>query len=189
MTQANNKNSDILKNIIFTDSDGLADNTLPAFVIIEVGRESILDGNLALTLDKLHVLTDSVEKVRLYQEKVFFTVAGYDTDPRELIEIPEVRAFFSKLVKEWPHWLWFLNRESGCLTLLFSLLCEVKVVRTRKNYQMGDFIQYEIADTTHMLDILRVMAERSEVLFTIYDIPKEEAIQSYRSARSVLTNQ
>ena len=34
-------------------------------------------------------------------------VEGYDDDPRELYEIPEVRWFFSSLHRAWPHALYF----------------------------------------------------------------------------------
>ena len=52
-----------------------------------------------------------------YRESLVFIVCGYDEDPRELAEIPQVRAFFARLVQEWPHWLWFLARGVGVVGL------------------------------------------------------------------------
>lgn len=58
-----------------------------------------------------------------------FTVVDYDEDPREIYEIPEVRAFYAKLWEAWPYWFYFCNLESGEMLGLVSCVVphEIKV--------------------------------------------------------------
>ena len=53
-----------------TDADGLADNPDPAFIVLDIRRRDIETGNIASALERLHVLTDSAENMRLYRESL-----------------------------------------------------------------------------------------------------------------------
>lgn len=53
--------------------------------------------------------------------RILFTVHGYEDDPRELFEIPEVRKFYAELNRIWPCWLYFSDPlHPDCLR---SLVC------------------------------------------------------------------
>lgn len=116
-------------NIIYADADDFANNSDPAIVFLQISKESIESGNISSTLEKLHVLTDSAENARLYRDSLVLLVEGFDSDPRELMEIAEVRLFFHRLTEDWPHWFWYLNREMGGISLVVSLLCEIRGLR------------------------------------------------------------
>jgi Chlororespiratory reduction 6 len=51
-------------------------------------------------------------------------ISGYEDDPRELWEVPEVRRWFSRFVAAVPHLLMFLSPEWGSSKLYFALLLE-----------------------------------------------------------------
>jgi hypothetical protein len=40
-----------------------------------------------------------------------FCIEGYDSDPREIHLIPEVRRFYSAFHEAWPYWLYFCNLD------------------------------------------------------------------------------
>jgi hypothetical protein len=160
-----------------TDADGLADNTDPAILVLDIRRRDIETGNIASALERLHVLTDSAEKMRLYRESLFFQVSGYDHDPREVPEIPEVRAFFRRLTAEWPHWLWFLHRGIGAISLLLTLLCKVRVVRGRE----GSF-GTEFESMAELQNTLVDLFDRGNALFAAYAVTNLEAAESADSA-------
>ena len=162
--------------ILLTNADGFADNDEPAIVILTIARQDIEPRNLASALERLHVLTDSRENVIRYRESVLFQVEGYDADPRELQEIPEVRDYFRALTAEWPHWIWFLHRGIGAVALRIALLCEVSVLRGPDNQRATAFKSMEeIRDV--MLDLL----SRGLVLFDTYDINRNELDDSAMS--------
>jgi hypothetical protein len=114
---------------LLTDADGLASNRSPALVVLQVTRREIETGYIASVTERLQILVDSPANVRLYRECLLLEVTGYDNDPRELVEIDEVRRYFKRLAQEWPFWLWFLMRSVGAIPLLVALLCRVTVIR------------------------------------------------------------
>lgn len=59
--------------------------------------------------------------LRQLRSKISIIVAGYDDDPRELYEIPEVRSYFQTLQRNWPYGLYFFDREVKTAHLL--VLC------------------------------------------------------------------
>lgn len=150
-----------------TDADGLANNTAHALLILEITRKEIESGCFASVLERLHVMTDSKQNVLRYRESLTFMVDGYNTDPRELFEIPEVRIFFGLLVAEWPHWIWFLTRGAGSIGLLMAILCQVSVVRG-KNNELGT----EFADKKELQNVFTGLLKRGNALFQAYNIPE-----------------
>lgn len=162
--------------LTFTDAEGLAHNTDEALIVLDITRHEIESGNIASMLERLHVLTDSAENVRRYREALVFQIAGYDSDPRELPEIPEVRAFLRHLAAEWPHWIWFLHRSIGALGLLFALLCDVRVLRQSESYGT------EFVDDAQLVEAVTDLLDRGNALFTAYGISEGEAADSAESA-------
>jgi hypothetical protein len=51
-------------------------------------------------------------------------VDGYNDDPRELFEVPEVRAYIKRLDQAWPYWFFFLSQADESIKLLESCLCD-----------------------------------------------------------------
>jgi hypothetical protein len=160
---------------LLTDSTTFSDLAeLPSegqeMIVLHIGRKDIESGNMAHALDSLNVLVENAENVRRYRESLIFIVDGYDDDPRALPEIPEVRAYFQAMVKEWPYWLWFQVRGMGAIALLFSLLCKVRIFQAAD----GGF-------GTEFLDLKQVGAvaydlfTRSNPLFDAYGITLAEA--------------
>lgn len=75
------------------------------------------------TLDTLQSVLADAETVRLFQGRVDVSFEGWDDDPRELYEIPEVRTFLHRLDDEWPYWLYFLSTELETLRIITFCLC------------------------------------------------------------------
>lgn len=121
-----------MPNIRYGSADDISvDPDGPTFVLLEIARDNIEAGRVSSAL--VYALTDSREHLLAYHESISFSISGYDHDPRELPEIPEVRRFMSQLAQEWPHWIWFLLRGAGSIPLLMSLLCDVDVIRNPDN--------------------------------------------------------
>lgn len=161
--------------VVVTDAAGFAHNVEPALIMLEISKADVDSGNLASALDRLHILTDSAENTRLYRESLTFSVCGYDNDPRELVEIPEVREFFQKLTAEWPHWLWFLVHGFGSIGLLMALLCKVRVIHATDSYGTEFESKAEVANK------MRDLFFRGNALFVAYGITKQESDESAAS--------
>jgi len=88
---------------------------------VVVDRGDVEAGNIQPTLNVLCRLLADAATVREYRQRVDVSFHGYDTDARELFEIPEVRRFVAALDDAFPYWLYFLSRE--CLGLQAIALC------------------------------------------------------------------
>ena len=162
--------------VIRTDADGFSHNEEPAILILEISRKEIESMNFTSSLERLMVMADSRENALCYKESLLLQIRGYDSDRRELCEIPEVRRFFARLVNEWPHWMWFLSREIGMIGLLMSLICEVTVHRSHGQFGI------EFTEPFKMYGKLNDLLHRGAPLFMAYDIPMSEAEASAESA-------
>ena len=159
-----------------TDADGLASFTDAAMLVLYLSREEVESANVASALERLHIIVDTRESAMRYRESLVFIVCGYDEDPRELAEIPQVRAFFARLVQEWPHWLWFLARGVGAIGLFMSLLCRVKIHRSPGHYGT------EFEDLAEVGAVMGDLFERGNAMFYAYGITTEQADASAESA-------
>ena len=163
--------------IKIADADGLADNDQEAFVVLMITKEEVISQNIASALERLHVMTDSKQNVLRYRERLAVVVEGYDQDARELAEVPEVRAFFKKLVDAWPHWLWFLARGAGAVALVVSLLCTVQIHRKK-----GVVVGTEFINLREMFKCAIDLFARGNAMFEAYKIDAALAKASADSA-------
>jgi TPR repeat protein len=91
------------------------------FVVLDFDRGDIEAGD---TSDVMAVLKQLLERdaATKFCERVDLCCSGYDSDSRELWEIPEVRAFVQKLDQQFPYWCYFLSRNGeGLMWLTYCL--------------------------------------------------------------------
>lgn len=163
-----------------SDSDGLASNNEPALVVMSISRDEVEKKRIASTLEKLMTMSDSKEKVMLYKDSLALLFEGYDEDARELVEIPEVRAFMKELLTEWPYWMWYLARFSGDIQRLMGCLCEISTVRR------GGRFGFMFRDYDEVQKVIREMHNRSRFLYSLYEIDEQLVQESIYSFVEVL---
>lgn len=76
----------------------------------------------------LNKLVESREALEASNGTLALLISGYDEDPRELHEIPEVRAYFKQLDALFPYWFHVCVRIENTLQLLLTLLIELTPV-------------------------------------------------------------
>jgi len=165
------------------DTESLYDLEEPVIVLLQISREEIERQYIGSVLERLLALTDSKELMLRYRERLIFTVAGYDSDPRELAEIEPVRDFFKRLTQQWPHWLWFLSRDFGSIGLLLALLIKVDITRE------GGGIRTRFVSEKEQKQVLFDLFSRGNALFRAYDLPVEECDKSADSALASIYRQ
>lgn len=95
----------------------------PDFMFVVVPREDVFSGDLGETLGVLRYLATATEALTTYRERVDIRFDGFDEDPRELWEIPEVRSFVERLDEQFPFWLYFMSRHgTGLIAILRCFL-------------------------------------------------------------------
>lgn len=167
--------------VIELDPAGLAANTDPGLLALVITRQEIESGSLGSVIERLHILTDSAENVERYGSSMIFIVTGYDHDPRELPQIPEVVAYFRALTASWPHWLWFLAPGVGAITLLFAMLCgcETRVDQAQRHTTY-------VTETEALKSVFIDLMNRGLPLFTTYAVDVQEVKRVFEAALSEL---
>lgn len=92
-------------------------------IIIMISRLQIEAGDMPSVLKQLKILLASREDCWLYRGQASLVVEGYEDDPRELVDILEVRLFLRDFSVQWPYWAFFFNQLDDSIILLGSCVC------------------------------------------------------------------
>lgn len=92
-------------------------------IILMISRIAVEQNDLAQVLGQLRLLSATREDCWLYRGQLSIAFDGYDSDARELIDIPELRFFVTGLHAAWPHWAFFLNQLDHTINLWVACLC------------------------------------------------------------------
>jgi hypothetical protein len=127
----------VIMPITLTDGASFDANAhLGDFIVVQFSRAEVERGLIGDALDRLRLISDDREKFCRFENSVAFTFEGYDQDPREVQEIPEVVTFFRTLTEQWPYWLHFIQRdiqEQDQLSLVLKLLNDCEIVSFSAN--------------------------------------------------------
>ena len=118
-------------------------------VVLMISRQDVEAGDVLPAVDRLHALLNTPEAIWRYRGQMALAVNGYNDDPRELVDIAEVRTFLRELDRHWPYWAFFFNQLDGSITLLVACLCGAfypggGVVEIDKE-KVGQFLQRGLA--------------------------------------------
>ena len=89
-------------------------------VVLLISRREVEQADLASVLSRLKVFLATREDAWRYHGQMTLVVDGYNHDPRELVDVPEVRTLLRRLEAEWPYWAYFFNQVDDSIKLLLS---------------------------------------------------------------------
>lgn len=89
-------------------------------VVLMISRREVEAKDLASVVSRLKVFLATREDAWRYRGQMTLVVDGYNQDPRELVDIPEVRALLRDLEAAWPYWAYFFNQVDDSIKLLLS---------------------------------------------------------------------
>ena len=93
-------------------------------VVIQIMRESVMDCDPSYMLELLKSITSTREQVVAYEGRITFYFDGWDDDPRETAEIPEIRAYFTALTEKFPYWMHYAEKAGDTFMHVMRLLCK-----------------------------------------------------------------
>jgi hypothetical protein len=89
-------------------------------VVLLISRREVEQADMPSLLSRLKVFLATREDAWRYRGQMTLVVDGYNNDPRELVDIPEVRSLLRDLEAEWPYWAFFFNQVDDSIKLLLS---------------------------------------------------------------------
>jgi hypothetical protein len=111
------------------------------------------------------------------QGKVELIISGYDDDPRELYEIPEVRKFIQAADRELPDLFFFARNEEPSFSLQLFALCQAEVEVIGQDSEgkkktvsvelssLGSFVERHCYALNDLCDKIKMPMEDQEELF------------------------
>lgn len=94
-------------------------------VVLEVTKEMVLTKDHSAVMDVLMPMVVTKEAIKQSEGKVIFLFDGWNDDPREIYQIPELVFWFRSLRQQFPYLLHVTPKERIPLTNLFFLLCRI----------------------------------------------------------------
>jgi len=98
-------------------------------IIYDVSKKEIVKCNISKVVDLINDMKNTMS-FKGSNEKLNICFSGYDDDPREIYNIPEIREYMKKLVTTKPYLPYFLTKEKNTRVLIMSCICDVEVLRT-----------------------------------------------------------
>jgi hypothetical protein len=128
-------------------------------LVLMSSRAEVEAGDVAHASGMLQKLLKPENAKRL-KGRLVFGIRGYDDDPRELFEVPEVRTWMEELDCEFPYWFYFmgLGPRSTLAFVAFSL-CRWEKVTGGKLIVPADLQAFLI---THFAAMNRLAASLGE---------------------------
>ena len=95
------------------------------YIVLQIAQEAIQNCDTSEYVTLLHGITGSLQSFESAFQKYVLLISGYDDDPRELYQIPEVVSFIKDLNSKLPFWLYFVNTaDKRFFSWMIACLCQ-----------------------------------------------------------------
>jgi len=123
-----------------------------SYVILSVPRELVEAKETEWFLQRVIQLTSVSRIARKMQGKVDLVVEGYESDPRALWDIEEVRRWFAAVDRSRVPWFWLLSTRpaAGGLRTVASCLCRLERSSGLVTANNDDAIQFVFQNFTRL---------------------------------------
>ena len=133
------------------------------YTVLQISQEAIQNCETSEYVTLLHGATGTVQSFESAFQKYVFLISGYDDDPRELYQIPEVVSFIKDLNSKLPFWLYFANTADkrffswmiACLCQAMSLDQDDETIYADFNAEAyNNFIEYQFSNIVKLMTSL-----------------------------------
>jgi len=135
------------------------------YTVLQISQEAIQNCDTSEYVTLLHGITGSLQSFEAAFQRYVFLISGYDDDPRELYQIPEVVSFIKDLNSKLPFWLYFVNTSDkkffswmiACLCQAMSLDQDEETIYADFNAEAyNDLIEYQFSNIVKLMSGLEM---------------------------------
>lgn len=137
-------------------------------VVIEFSRTDIEANYLDTALARLQVLVDDKEAADKWEGCATFFFSGWDDDPRETAEIPELRQWFGRLSRAFPYWFHVCEKEGDTVAHVFRLLCTGHIECVNDGV-----VGWRFEDLQQLSGTMQVLFNHQNALYERLGLPEE----------------
>ena len=140
----------------------------PDRVIVEFSRKDVEAGYIDTALARLQILVEDKASAEQWEGCVTFFFSGWDNDPRETAQIPEIRHWFAKLSKAFPYWFHICEKEGDTVTHVFRLLCSGHIESIKEG-----MVGWRFDDLSNVSAIMRTLFNHQNSLYERLGLSEE----------------
>jgi hypothetical protein len=149
----------------------------PTHFCLKASRAEVESTESSLAVNSLCEMLAPRECVRL-RRKLIFAIDGYDDDPRDLWEFPEVRQWICDVDRQWPYWFFFmdLGPQSTLAMVTFCACPWTKIPGGKKidDAHLLPFVKRRLAAMDQLCckigDPIETRSQMSEDIFRFYGL-------------------
>ena len=110
-------------------------------IVLQISQEAIQNCDTSEYVTLLHGgATGSLQSFEDAFQKYVLLISGYDDDPRELYQIPEVVSLIKDLNSKLPFWLYFVNTsDKKFFSWMIACLCQAMSLDQDEETIYADF--------------------------------------------------
>jgi hypothetical protein len=128
-------------------------------LVLWASRAEVEAGDISHALTKLRKLLKPEIANRL-KGRLIFQIQGYDDDPRDLWEFPEVCAWMRVLDKSFPHWFYFMDLgPDSTLSLIAFSLCKYEKMPNGKRIPPHELRPFFLSHLAAMNSLSKELGE------------------------------
>ena len=129
-------------------------------IVLQITQEAIQNCDTSEYVTLLYGATGTLQSFTEAFQKYVLLISGYDDDPRELYQIPEVVSFIKDLNSKLPFWLYFVNTADkrffswmiACLCQAMSLDQDEETIYADFNANTyNDLIEYQFSNIVKLM--------------------------------------
>ena len=110
------------------------------YIVLQISQDAIQNCDTSEYETLLHGITGSLQSFEVAFQKYVLLISGYDDDPRELYQIPEVVRFIKDLNSKLPFWLYFVNTgDKRFFSWMVACLCQAMSLDQDEETIYADF--------------------------------------------------
>jgi hypothetical protein len=111
-------------------------------MLFEIAYDDIQSGDITSVLSALNGFLTTRERAVAGRGRVTLMFAGYDDDPRDVYDVPEIRRYARALDDQFPYWFYFADPQNSTLKVLALCLCRIVKVPGGSTLHRDDYKQF-----------------------------------------------
>lgn len=141
------------------DSDALA---------LIVSRDEVERGDTSRVVELLHGLLDEPARIAKFADSLTIGFGGYDSDPRPLYRVEEVRRFVNGMDAQFPFWFYFCGKHDHSLKLIALCLLKPKLFNRTlsiKNPEFYSFFSNRMGSASSLCKLAQLQDAKRELMY------------------------
>ncbi len=134
-------------------------------MIFSIAYADVCSCDVSAILSALNQFFDLRENIVNAKGQFALVFEGWDEDPRDIYDIPEIRRYMAILDDEFPYWFYFHQLHTGMLKGICLCLCRIRKVPGGSNPDPADyagFMKKHIAALNRLCERYSLEAARQE---------------------------